>query len=64
MDIKQLVKSILRARVLSVHPMTPGYDEPSAKHRDYLVLGADNDIQDFEAMVLRAWPKKHGVFLI
>ena len=64
MTVKQLMKSILRARVLVVHPMIEGYPEPCAKHKSYLVLGSDEDIRDLALMVENVWPVRHSVFLI
>jgi hypothetical protein len=64
MSPRELVKSILRTRVLVVHPMISGYDEPSAKKKSYLVLGSDSDIRGFTQLVDLEWPICHHVYLI
>ena len=64
MDIKQHAQSALRARLLRVFPMVPGYDEPCSKPRTYLVFGATPDIDAFSKLVKQTWPNRHTVFLI
>ena len=64
MWIEELVKGFLRIRILVVHPMIPGFEKPSARNKRYLLLGSDNDIQDFTDRVNAIWPVRQNTFLI
>jgi len=65
MSPKELIKSILRTRILRIRGFNPEFGLPAGgPEKKYLLLGSDRDLRDFTAFVESTEPVKHTIFLL